>query len=376
MKGSFLKDFLRAVLLQSAAALAISCSLFTIDPENPAGGGEPELSRLRISFDDCSVAETKAYAEEKIDTNSFLLDISKADGTVIYSGTFGDSPESFSLEGGSYVVRAVSAEFDKPAFASPQYGDEQCIVIPPGEEIGVKLDCNMMNCGICLSVASGFLTSYPKSRLFVSSADGRLLYSYTEKRIAYFNPGKISLVLSDDSAGETLMTRSLKPGEVLKLSVKVAAGSGSSARGGTIGIAVDTSKTWIMDSYTIGGSNSSSDSGSSDDDVLTIAKARSSIGLTDVRVGGYVVGGDLTSANASFTGPFKSRSNLLLGPRSSASSRESCLSVQLGEGDVRDALNLVDNPDMLGRYVLLRGDIVQAYYGLVGLKNVTDFELR
>ena len=42
---------------------------------------------------------------------------------------------------------------------------------------------------------------------------------------------------------------------------------------------------------------------------------------------------------------------------------------------MRDALNLVDNPDMEGRKVKLKGDLVAAYYGMPGLKNVVEYEL-
>jgi hypothetical protein len=51
------------------------------------------------------------------------------------------------------------------------------------------------------------------------------------------------------------------------------------------------------------------------------------------------------------------------------------MSVQLPAGKVREALNLVDNPGLLGCKVTVRGDIVQSYYGLVGLKNITDYNL-
>ena len=47
--------------------------------------------------------------------------------------------------------------------------------------------------------------------------------------------------------------------------------------------------------------------------------------------------------------------------------------MQLPAGDVRDALNLVDNPGLLKKKVCLRGDIVGSYYGLIGIKNVSEF---
>lgn len=380
---SFSFTSLCAVLIACA-----SCSLFTIPDDSGGGTSSGELSELWLSFDWEAVAETKAVSES-IDTNGFLLDIRNSAGDIIYNGKYGDSPEKFELPADSYTVRAVSSDSSLPAFSAPQYGDEQCVVVPSGKAIGVKLNCTMMNCGICLKVASGFLTQYPKSSLFVKSDDGRLPYSYTERRIAYFRPGKISLLMASATETKTLMTRNLSAGDVLRLSVNVSAssssggssGGGQASSAGGIRIAVDTTKNWISGSYTIGGSSSSgggtsSGSGDSDANAMTIAMAKESIGETDVWVGGYIVGGDLTSAKAVFTPPFKSKSNILLGPRSSAASRDNCLSVQLAEGDARDELNLVDNPQMLGRQVLICGDIVESYYGMSGIKNISDFVIK
>ena len=52
------------------------------------------------------------------------------------------------------------------------------------------------------------------------------------------------------------------------------------------------------------------------------------------------------------------------------------MSVQLLKGDIRDALNLVDNPELLGRKVYMKGDIVESYYGIPGIKNITDFVIQ
>ena len=51
---------------------------------------------------------------------------------------------------------------------------------------------------------------------------------------------------------------------------------------------------------------------------------------------------------------------------------ESHLPVQLPKGDVRDALNLVANPDLLGQTVWLYGNI-EKYFQVPGLKNVVGF---
>ena len=44
------------------------------------------------------------------------------------------------------------------------------------------------------------------------------------------------------------------------------------------------------------------------------------------------------------------------------------------KSDARAVLNLVDNPDMLGKKVWLCGTITQ-YFGMNGLKAITDFSL-
>ena len=135
----------------------------------------------------------------------------------------------------------------------------------------------------------------------------------------------------------------------------------------------DTTRNWISDAYEIGGADAV---GTSVEEAMTVAQARTSAGAEDVWISGYIVGGDLSSSSASFASPFKSRTNIVIGPKSSTSNRSSCLSVQLSAGQLREALNLVDNPSNHGRRILLKGNIVEAYYGMPGIKNITDFELR
>ena len=202
------------------------------------------------------------------------------------------------------------------------------------------------------------------------------MYGYSEKRSAYFLPGNVSLVMSNGSSEEVLMTRNLQARDMLVLKVNVAHSEEPSEADvpyANVSVAVDTTRNWINDTYEIGGMSSK---GSEPDDAMTVAQARDSAGAEDVWVSGYIVGGDLTSTSASFESPFSSKTNIVLGPRSTSSDRSACMSVQLPAGNVRESLNLVDNPLNLGRKVLLKGNIVEAYYGMPGIKNITDFELR
>lgn len=201
------------------------------------------------------------------------------------------------------------------------------------------------------------------------------MYGYSEKRYAYFLPGNVSLVLSDGGTDEVLITRSLQAREMLVLKVNVAQTPDEpdpDMQGAKVSVAIDTTRNWVTDTYVIGGGVQ----GSSPAEAMTVAQARASAGVEDVWISGYIVGGDLTSSSASFEAPFESRTNIVIGPKSTTSNRSSCLSVQLVAGDAREALNLVDNPSNLGRRILLKGNVVEAYYGMPGIKNITDFELR
>ena len=343
--------------------LPVSCELLGTDTAGEDG-------KLRITFTASDNAFVRSVADIP-DTNDFILKVADSEGRVVYEGLYGDSPESIIVNPGTYTVTAVSADFIKPAFASPQFGDEQCVVVPSAAVTEVRLMCRQMNCGVRLDIDPSFLTCCPDAALFLKSSQGKLMYSYTEDRIAYFNPGSISLWMSRAAKDELLLTRNLKAQEILVLKVSVADLSAGSAME-NISVSVDTSRVWLEESYVIGG-----DAGKGDDaeDALNVAQAMASAARKDVWLSGYIVGGDLSSASASFEKPFSSRTAILLGSRSSSEDRSSCIAVQLPSGNLRDALNLVDNPSLLGRKLLIRGDLVESYYGIRGLKSCDDYRL-
>ena len=346
------------------SVFVVSCE-FADSSAISVGTGE-----LRISFSDVSEIATRASLDIP-DTSDFILTVSDPYGNIIYDGAYGASPESIMVEAGSYDVFVRSCDFTKPAFSMPQFGDEQCVVVPPGGVANVQLTCRQMNSGVRLDIDKTFLTGCPDGVLFLKSSQGKLMYSYSEKRVAYFSPGSVSLMLSSSGVDKILMTRTLQANDMLVVNVSASVSNSSSKE--SIKVAVDTSRTWINEDYVIGGSSSS---GTGNSKILTVNQALASVGEEGVWVNGYIVGGDLTSSSASFSKPFSSKTNILLGSRSSTSSKDACLSVQLPTGSIRDELNLVDHPELLGRKVSLKGDIVEAYYGIPGIKNITDYELQ
>ncbi len=368
MKTSNLNFFNGGLLAAAMIFLPFFHSCDMLGPGPESGEGE-----LRIAFARGQESLTRAGLEIP-DTSDFLLTIRNSKGGLVYDGKYGDSPESMSLSADSYTVTVISEEFSKPAFSAPQFGDEQCVVVPAGKSVNLKLVCSQMNAGVKLKVGPEFLTEFPDGVLLLKSSLGRLVYGYSEKRTAYFKPGDVSLVLNEGSVDKVLMTRQLKAKEILDLKVSVASSGGNSSvsGGGGMSVKVDTARIWKSDTFVIGGSDGS---GSGTYDAMTVYEALSSIGEEDVWVCGYIVGGDLTSSSASFMAPFDSRTNLLLGPRSTTKDKDACLSVNLPAGPIRDDLNLVDNPALLGRRICLKANIVDAYYGIPGLRNLTAYEL-
>lgn len=353
-------SILRLWLFSGVMAL-VSCARLGDDVNS--GNGQ-----LGIFFSDGSELLTKSFPNIP-DTNDFHLKVTRSSGECVYEGAYGGCPEKLDLSPGSYVVSITSSQSLKPAFDSPVFGDEQCVLVKSGELTVVKLVCTQVNAGVRLAVSSGFKSAYTDAVLFLKSSGGSLMYSYAEKRYAYFQPGSISLLLSQGAEDNVLMVRELNPSEML--SVKVDAPKASAGVGCGLSVFVDTSRIWINDDCTAGKDMPADQVG----DALTVADARKAVGQEDVWVSGYIVGGDLTSSSASFKVPFKSMTNILLGPRASVADKSACISVQLPDNEVREALNLVEYPGNLGRRVCVKGDIVASYYGICGMKNTVEYVL-
>ena len=67
--------------------------------------------------------------------------------------------------------------------------------------------------------------------------------------------------------------------------------------------------------------------------------------------------------------------NILMSTNPAASTKEECICIQLVNGsDVRKALNLIDNPGLLGKKVSVRGDVMK-YNSLPGIKNTDAYKI-
>lgn len=362
-------------LLPLVAALS-ACDDFGIT----AGQGE-----LRWIIEEGG-ANTRSSAEIP-DTNDFILRVTDAKGTVLYEGAYGNSPESLLVNAGSYTVSVRSIDFTAPGFSKPQYGDEQVVVVKSGASVTVRLSCTLLNAGIRLQVAPDFLTSFPDGVLFLKSGDTRLMYGYAEKRIAYFKPGTVSLILYDQGKDEVLLSRNLEARQILTLSLSAPYGGSGTAASSSVTVAVDTTKNWRSESFAIGGPGGPEDGGGENEDdgrdeddpdsAIPVSKVNAHVGEEGVWVYGYIVGGDLSTAGTTVkTSKITKSTHLAIAARSTVTAKTSCVAVELPKGPLRDALNLVDHPDLIGSRIYLKGDLVASYFGTTGLKSVSDYVMK
>lgn len=312
------------------------------------------------------------------DTDAFILTVRNSAGDVLYEGAYGDSPESMLVNPGSYTVKAVSGIFLKPEFSAPQFGDEQVVVVQSGANTKVRLNCIQLNSGLRLKLDQTFKSTYPDGSVTVSSTEGELKYSQTEKRIGYFKPGNVSVTLNDGISSKVLLTRYLEACEVLTLGISCpSAEPPKPGESGGFSIKVDTSRIWNSFEYEVG-SGQGADPGTTQATAYSVGQAKEHVGEKGVWVYGYVVGGDLSSAKEgiSFTAPFSSMTCIAIAARSSVTNKSSCMSVKLPKGDIRIAVNLADHPELIGQKIYLKGDLIAAYYGIPGIENITEYALK
>ncbi len=101
----------------------------------------------------------------------------------------------------------------------------------------------------------------------------------------------------------------------------------------------------------------------------------------DVWVSGYIVGwADMSTIykvcdeTARFTVPATMATNILVAATADEKDWQKCIAIQLPSGDVRSALNLVDNAGNLGKEVELFGNICK-YSGVPGMRDASKFKL-
>ena len=118
------------------------------------------------------------------------------------------------------------------------------------------------------------------------------------------------------------------------------------------------------------------------DESLTVAQAIARYDANkpqaNVRVKGYIVGYvegmSIDGATFGASGENVSNTNLMIADDVNETDHTKCLVIQLPSGNVRNALNLKENPENLGKEVTLLGSL-EKYFGTYGLKSVSEYTL-
>ena len=206
------------------------------------GEGKSDCGSMSVFFVNGTEVITKAFANLP-DTCDFKLKVAESSGKIIYDGFYGDCPELLEVPSGNYVVSIRSADFTKPAFDTPQFGDEQCVNVVSGKCTRVALECSQMNSGVRLDISKEFKSAYSDAALLLKSSNGSLLYSFNEKRTAYFLPGTVSVVMSRGAADEVLMVKGLEACNIYTIRI-AAAEVLSGVSGCGLNVSIDTARIW------------------------------------------------------------------------------------------------------------------------------------
>lgn len=105
--------------------------------------------------------------------------------------------------------------------------------------------------------------------------------------------------------------------------------------------------------------------------------ARSSAWVTGYIVGYISTSSGVFSLNADtgkFTATGAEATNIIMAESPDEKDWEKCMSVQLPSGPVRNAVNLQQNPDNLGKEITLFGELGSNYMGVKGIRSVSAYE--
>ena len=98
--------------------------------------------------------------------------------------------------------------------------------------------------------------------------------------------------------------------------------------------------------------------------------------IEDVWVKGYMVGyieGNSPN-NITLAMPTEAQTEVVIANTADETDINNCFVVQLPKGQIRDDVELFAHPELYGKEVMFKGDILK-YFGIAGMKNTTDYSL-
>lgn len=348
-------------LMLAVAILALQgCSQFNLDED--LGKGSISLAIHSLNLDLYSDG-TFLKSGVSLDTNNYILSIYSTDGEKVYEGAYGTRPEEITVTPGSYDIGIYSIKFAPPMFDSPQFGDEQTIVVEEGDQAKVSFMCRQLNAGLRLKFSNDFIAKFPGNGVYVIQEEKRVAYDYSQTKYLYLGAGNFNLAYNKDNKDTVLLSKAFQQGQMVTMTLSYKESHTSAS---LFSIQVDTTRDWVNFNYNVGLKIPAG--------ALSIAEAKECIG-EKVKVFGYILGGDPTTSSIRVGPPFESKSSIVIAASMDERNRGNMMVVELPSGAVRDGLNLVNNPHLLGSPVVVTGTITEAYYGYPGVKSTKNYAL-
>lgn len=356
-----MKSLAMAVCVAGIAFAALQgCSQFNLD--NGSGNGTISLA---INGVDAALYTEGTFlkSDVSLDTNSFILTVASKDGSVVFEGLYGEKPEEIVVTPGEYTVSVTSIRFAPPMFDAPQFGDSQTVTVEQGTNVKVIFNCRQLNAGLRLKFSDDFIAKFPGTGIFIEQKENKVAYDYGETKYIYLDESIFSMIYNGSKGDTVLMNKALQGGQMVTVHLSFKNTLLSST---TFGVQIDTTRDWISFDYNI--------ALNIPDGVLTIPEAAGRTG-EKVQVFGYILGGDPTTNSIKIGPPFENKSSIVIATSMTERSRNRMMVVELPTGTIRDALNLVNNPHMLGNPIIVTGTITDSYYGYPGIKSTKSYSM-
>ena len=136
----------------------------------------------------------------------------------------------------------------------------------------------------------------------------------------------------------------------------------------------EKASTWEIKSITIKDGEASADVEEETGEVMTVAQALAAFTGTakPAIVKGYIVGfiPDKSIDEATFNGNATAKTNIIIADTPDETDITKCMPIQLPSGEIRNKVNLQENPGNYKKVVTLTGSL-EKYFGVTGLKSVS-----
>ncbi len=312
-----------------------------------------------------------------LDTLKYLLKIEDSKGLVLYDGLYKDRPQELEVRAGNYTISLLSGSFKEGVQDIPLFGEVKKVKAIADSSLTVKLVSKQMTGGIRIDHTSNFRNYFKGLGLYFRKDTNEYKCRYTMPfKYFFFYPGEVSVYYKNKDGHESftpydkptykdtfILKRNLKATDLVSIVLDYDL---SAINSGNIGFKIDTNRNRY---YNIHNVAFFAPYGS-----VSVVYARTHIGDT-VDLYGYIVGGDATGSNFKRSAPFNSKTHIVVAKENWQTLREKTMAIELPNGNIRKELNLVDNPDMLKKKIVIHGVIVDSYFSEPGLKNIKWYQL-